>query len=96
MRRMIGNAINTACRHALRAGLGLRLPAARIRQHDLEDERARVVQQIREALEETNHLIGELNRIDNEIAAQRADTARLQDKLGRLRVPAPTKAMEDL
>lgn len=96
MRRLIGEAIDTVCRRAARAMLDLRLPAARIRQHDLYEEREKVANQIRALVEETNHLVGELTHIEKEIADQRVIMALMQERSDRLRTPAPTQPMEDL
>jgi len=96
MRRLIGTAIRSACRVALLIGLGVRRPAASIRQHDLLAERERIADQVRQSIEQAPSLIGELHRLDNAIALQRAEMDHLDETRHRLRTPAPTQPIEDL
>jgi hypothetical protein len=96
MRRLIGTSIQSACRFALLIGLGIRQPAAKIREHDLIAERERIAAQVRQSIEQASSLIAELHRLDNAIAAQHADMNRMDETRHRLRMPAPTQSIGDL
>jgi hypothetical protein len=96
MRRLIGTAITTACRLALRAGLGLRLPAAHIRQHDLIKNREYAAAKVREAMDDTAYWMDELHRLDDAIDAAGADLAQMHQQRKGLSVPSPTSPLGDL
>lgn len=96
MRRMISTAIHNACRLALRFGLGLRLPAARIRQSDLIKTREFAAAKVRESLDETAYWMNELNRLDAAIDAAAEDLERIHQKRQGLSVPSPTFPIGDL
>lgn len=85
MRRLIGSCIDACSRRALRGLLGLRLPAARIRQNDQLQNRAFVAEQLRVAIAEVRELMAELNRIDCELAAQDRELQRMQQQRETLR-----------
>lgn len=80
MRRMIGRAIEACSRRALRAYLGVRLPAAKIRQDDQLQNRAFVAEQLRAAIAEVRTWMAELDRLDCELAAQDREIASMHAK----------------
>ena len=92
----VGRAINRACRLALRIGLGLRIPAARIHQHDLHTARQNAADQVRLALEDVSFWMAEIARIDEQRAAADAREQALHDRRNGLRLPAPTGPIETL
>lgn len=96
MRRLIGTAIISACRLVLRAGLGLRLPAAKIRQHDLIKNRDYAAAKVREAMDDTAYWMDELHRLDDAIDAAGADLAQMHQQRKGLSVPSPTSPLGDL
>lgn len=96
MRRLIGTAITQACRLALRIGLGLRLPAAKIRQHDLCKAREFAANKVRTAMDESVCWMREVHRLDAAIAAANADIDRLHEKRRDISIPAPTLPIGDL
>ena len=96
LRQTIGNAINRACRLALRLGLGLRLPAARIHQHDLHTARQHAADQVRLALEDVRFWMAEIARIDEQREAADAREQALHDRRNGLRLPTPTGPIETL
>ncbi len=95
MRRVIGTAITSACRLALRASLGLRLPAVRIRQHDLIKKREYASEKVRESLDTTAYWMDELHRLDDAIEAAGADLAQIRQQRKGLSVPSPTSPLGD-
>ncbi len=92
----VGQAINHACRLALRFGLGLRIPAARIHQHDLHTARQHAADQVRLALEDVSFWMAEITRIDKQRAAADAREQALHDRRNGLRLPTPTGPIETL
>lgn len=96
LRQTIGNAINRACRLALRLGLGLRLPAARIHQHDLHTARQHAADQVRLAMEDVSFWLAEIARIDDQRSAADAREQALRDRRDRLSMTTPTSPTETL
>lgn len=96
LRQTIGKAIDRACRLALRLGLGLRLPAARIHQHDLHTARQHAADQVRLALEDVSFWLAEIARIDDQRAAADAREQALRDRRDGLSLPTPTSPIETL
>ena len=90
MRRVIGSAITKACRLALRFGLGLRLPAARIRQHDLCKCRQFAAGKVRDAMDSSVYWMREVHRLDAAIAAANPDLERLHEKRRGFSIASPT------
>lgn len=93
MRRLIAQAIDACSRRALRAYLGVRLPAARIQQNDLLKNRDFVAAQLSESLAESRQWLAELDRIDCAIAAQDLDLEKMRRQRDRLQA-APTEPDE--
>lgn len=90
LRQTIGKAIQSACRAALRLGLGLRIPASRIHQYDLQAARDHAAAQVRLALEDCSYWMGELHSLDEKrVAADQAAQA-LHDRRDSLSIPTPT------
>ncbi len=96
MRRLIGTAITQACRLALRFGLGLRLPAARIRQHDLCKSREYAASKVRDAMDASVYWMREVHRLDAAIATANADFERLQATHRGLSIASPTRPIGEL
>lgn len=96
MRKLIAGAIDAVFRRALRIGFGLRVPAARIRQHDLWQARNQVCQLIQESVQQTSALMNELAILDREIVEQHAATTRLEKTRDGLRMPSPTQPIGDI
>lgn len=96
MRRLIVKAIDTVFRFGIRAGLGLRIPASRIRQHDIWTIRNEVCERIRESVQTTSALMNELALLDKEIVEQHAATTRLEKTRDGLRMPSPTQPIGDI
>jgi len=96
MRRLIGTAISSACRLALRLGLGLRIPAAKIRQHDLHKSREFAASKVRDAMDGSVYWMREVHRLDAAIAAAHADLERLHDKRRGIAIAAPTRPIGEL
>ena len=92
----LGRAIHNSCRLALRIGLGLRIPAARIHQHDLHQARQHAADQVRLALEDVSFWMAEIARIDEQRAAADAHEQALHDRRNGLRLPTPTGPIETL
>ncbi len=92
----LGRAINHACRLALRFGLGLRIPAARIHQHDLHTARQHAADQVSLALEDVSFWMAEIARIDEQREAADAREQALHDRRNGLRPPAPTDPIQTL
>lgn len=96
MRRLIGTAITQACRLALRFGLGLRLPAARIRQHDLYKSRELAAAKVRNAMDASVYWMREVHRLDSAIVAANADLERLQATHRGISIASPTRPIGEL
>jgi len=92
----LGRAIHNACRLALRIGLGLRIPAARIHQHDLHQARQHAADQVRLSLEDVSYWMSEIHRIDAKRAEADASEQSLHDRRNSLRLPTPTRPIETL
>ena len=92
----LGRAIHNACRLALRVGLGLRIPAARIHQHDLQQARQHAADQVRLSLEDVSYWMSEIHRIDAKRAEADASEQSLHDRRNGLRLPTPTGPIETL
>lgn len=92
----LGRAIHNSCRLALRIGLGLRIPAARIHQHDLHQARQHAADQVRLALEDVSFWLAEIARIDDQRAAADAREQALRDRRDRLSMTTPTSPTETL
>lgn len=89
MRRLIGRCIEACSRRALRAYLGVRLPAAHIRRSDQLKNREFVAAQLRETLAESRAWLAELDRIDCAIAAQDLEVKKMERQRAALRDAAP-------
>ena len=94
LRQTLGKAIHRACRAALRLGLGLRIPASRIHQYDLQAARDHAAAQVRLALEDCSYWMGELHSLDEKrVAADHAAQA-LHDRRDSLSIPTPTRTID--
>jgi hypothetical protein len=96
MRRLIGTAITQAWRLAMRLGLGLRLPAAKIRQHDLCKCREFAAGKVRDAMDASVYWMREVHRLDAAIAAANADLDRLHATARGISIASPTRPIGEL
>lgn len=92
----IGMAIQKACAWALLAGLGIRIPAARIRAHDQKRNREHAVEQFLLATRSAIYWADEIHRCDAEIAKADDALRAMEDHQRRLHVPAPTAPISQL
>lgn len=76
----IGDRIDHLCKLILFAIFGLRLPAARIREHDLENNREFVEAQLLESIGDVRYWMNELARCDASLASAKTDSAALAAK----------------
>ncbi len=98
MRSMIVNAIDAACRLALRIGLGLRMPESRIRIEirDLTKKRDYAKQRADMAALETHYWITQEERLYARIDCAKSELDELQTSRAGLSLPAPTRPIGDL
>lgn len=96
MRRTLGIAIQKACAIALRAVLGIRIPAARIRIHDQQHNRAHAEEQFYLATRSAIYWADEMHRCDAEIAKADDVLRAMEDHQRRLHIPSPTSPISIL
>ena len=94
LRQTIGHAIQRACRAALRLCLGLRIPASRIHQYDLQAPRAHAPAQVLLALEDCSYWMGELHSLDEKRKAADRAAQALHDRRDSLSIPTPTRPID--
>lgn len=96
MRRAIGRAIQKACAVVLRATLGIRIPAARIRVHDQQRNRDLAAEQFLLATRSAHYWADEITRCDAEIAKSADALSTMEAHRNRLHLPAPTSPISQL
>jgi hypothetical protein len=96
MRRTLGLAIQKACAIVLRAVLGIRIPAARIRLHDQQHNRAHAAEQFYLATRSAIYWADEITRCDAEIAKADDVLRAMEDHQRRLHIPSPTSPISIL
>lgn len=96
MRNLMGSAIITVCRLAMRIGLGLRMPAARIRIHDQHNYRDNAEEQFRISIRLAMYWADEIARYEAEIANSEEILRAMEAQRHSLSIQAPSSPIADL